>query len=128
MKRESPKPKFEALARPSADGFGSLIDEVRSLVKTARQAAATTINTLQVLTNFEIGRGFSEDNLSNMRRFYLAWSGRVAEFPRSLLGNSAQQPSKKWSNPFSLSWSHYVLLLGIKDLAERNFYEIEASR
>ena len=29
--------------------------------------------------------------------------------------------------PFSLSWSHYVFLLGIKNLEERSFYEIEAS-
>jgi predicted nuclease of restriction endonuclease-like (RecB) superfamily len=29
--------------------------------------------------------------------------------------------------PFSLSWSHYVLLMGIRNEAERGFYEIEAT-
>ncbi len=29
--------------------------------------------------------------------------------------------------PFSLSWTHYVFLLGIKDADERSFYEIEAA-
>jgi hypothetical protein len=28
---------------------------------------------------------------------------------------------------FTLSWSHYVFLTGIKEDAERNFYEIEAT-
>ena len=29
--------------------------------------------------------------------------------------------------PFTLSWSHYVFLLGVKDPNERSFYEIEAT-
>lgn len=28
---------------------------------------------------------------------------------------------------FALSWSHYVFLLGLKEAAQRSFYEIEAS-
>ena len=89
------------------DEFGLLIKEVRGLVQSARQAVASTVNTLQVLTNFEIGRriveheqggahraaygqellkklagdlsaklgrGFSERNLEQMRRFYLTWA------------------------------------------------------
>jgi predicted nuclease of restriction endonuclease-like (RecB) superfamily len=35
------------------------------------------------------------------------------------------KPSRK--SPFTLSWSHYVLLLTIKDPDERSFYEIEAT-
>jgi hypothetical protein len=35
------------------------------------------------------------------------------------------KPSRK--SPFTLSWSHYVELLSIKDPDERSFYEIEAS-
>ena len=100
-------PKLDA---PSAGAstvtrkLGALVEQVRSLVQSARRAAATSVNSLQVLTNFEIGRliveheqqgrhraaygketlkhlassltaefgrGFSEDNLSNMRKFYL---------------------------------------------------------
>ncbi|MFH0793220.1 MAG: PDDEXK nuclease domain-containing protein [bacterium] len=30
--------------------------------------------------------------------------------------------------PFTLSWTHYVFLLGIKNTNERNFYEIESTR
>lgn len=163
--------------------------EVRALIQSARHMAAASVNTLHVLTNFEIGRriveheqkgakraeygrallkelsvllteefgrGFSEDNLANMRRFYLAWNERVGGFPRRLLGNlpelarigqtvpgqspisrkpsgqlapveTVQKPSANSAIAFPLSWSHYVLLLGIKDLDERSFYEIEAA-
>ena len=30
--------------------------------------------------------------------------------------------------PFTLSWSHYVVLLSIKDEPERSFYEIESAQ
>ncbi len=90
----------------------------------------------------EFGRGFSEDNLSNMRKFFLIYKDQVSQFPRSLLGNSkssispaiprisASNPiSEKASRklPFTLSWSHYILLLTIKETAERKFYEIEST-
>lgn len=152
-----------------------LIAEVRDLIHSARHAAATAINTLQVLTNFEIGRriveheqrgekragygqellkslsvrltdefgkGFSEDNLARMRKFYIAWKDRGVEFPRNRRGNSGDMvetttrqlqsvtpplkaPAK---SPFKLGWSHYVLLLTIKNPEERDFYEIEAAQ
>ena len=38
-----------------------------------------------------------------------------------------QQPAAKSLNPFTLSWTHYVELLPIKDPGERSFYEIEAT-
>ncbi|MCX7048465.1 MAG: DUF1016 N-terminal domain-containing protein, partial [Candidatus Sumerlaeota bacterium] len=39
-----------------------------------------------------------------------------------------QTASGQSASPFSLSWSHYVFLLGIKNLSERSFYEIEAAQ
>jgi len=35
----------------------------------------------------------------------------------------SEKPSRKL--PFTLSWSHYILLLTIKETAQRKFYEIE---
>jgi len=32
------------------------------------------------------------------------------------------------SNPFTLSWSHYLMLMRIENPDERRFYEIEATR
>lgn len=57
----------------------------------------------------EFGKGFSVDNLENMRRFYLAF-----------------QKSETVSRKFELSWSHYIFLTRIENIYERNFYEIES--
>jgi len=94
----------------------------------------------------EFGRGFSEDNLSLMRRFYLVYKDRqeISEtLSRKLLGTikdpqtSLQlQKSETDSRIFSqskigiflkLSWSHYVFLMGIENPDEQSFYEIEAA-
>jgi len=44
------------------------------------------------------------------------------------LEQKGQTPSGKSAAPFTLSWSHYVLLLTIKNPEERSFYEIEATQ
>ena len=219
------KKKTAPTARPKATGLAPLIAEVRKLIQSARHAAASTVNTLQVLTNFEIGRriveheqkgekragygqellttlsvqltkefgkGFSARNLRSFRSFFQAYQGRLPKIwqkpsaklivgeksressgvlvgeaiqqqpavtsatpkigqtatdqftkclqsagetpiPQTPSGELApiqmfQQPSGKACNPFSLSWSHYVQLLTIKDPDERSFYEIEAAQ
>jgi len=164
-------------ALPAVGDLRPLIAEVRRLIHSARHAAARTVNTLQVLTNFEIGRriveheqkgekraeygaellkelsarlteefgkGFSPVNLSHMRRFFLTWNERIQIFQQptekltleeksqQAIGKSApveiqQQPTAKSGGPFTLSWTHYVLLLTIKNPSERSFYEIEAT-
>jgi predicted nuclease of restriction endonuclease-like (RecB) superfamily len=171
------KKKSDITTRASSPrAFSPLIAELRGLILSARRAVASTINTLQVLTNFEIGRriveheqkgakragygellmrtlatqlteefgrGFSKRNLDYMRRFYLDYTDRL---PRIVQQPIAQlEPAKKRQQPagelmpallsdtgarvapFTLSWTHYVLLLGIKDSDERSFYEIEAT-
>lgn len=57
------------------------------------------------LTNL-YGRGFSRSNLQSMRKFYLQYG-------------KCQTLSGK------LSWSHYLLLLGVSDESARAFYEHE---
>jgi len=92
----------------------------------------------------EFGKGFSASNLAYMRTFYLLFQGRAAIF-QSVIGKSAgarklqspsvqsvipQTASGKSSlppHPFTLSWTHYLFLLGIKNPDERSFYEIEAA-
>jgi predicted nuclease of restriction endonuclease-like (RecB) superfamily len=172
------KPKAVAKKSKGSD-LTALVTEVRSLIASARNAAASTVNTLQVLTNFEIGRriveheqkgekraeygaellkalserlteefgrGFSKANLEYMRRFFLEWRHRVppiAQKPSGQLaaGDILQASAEKLACsqitetasrqfaaiPITLSWSHYVLLLTIKDPDERSFYEIEAT-
>jgi predicted nuclease of restriction endonuclease-like (RecB) superfamily len=62
----------------------------------------------------DFGRGFSTDNLENMRRFYVAYS------KSETLSRKSEMPD------FQLSWSHYLKLMRMDDEAERRFYELEA--
>jgi predicted nuclease of restriction endonuclease-like (RecB) superfamily len=80
-----------------------------------------------------------------MRKFFLVWRDRVPETSQQPIGKSlrgekgqqalgarsqlkiSQQPIAKSGSPFTLSWTHYIILLTIKDPDERSFYEIEAT-
>ncbi len=72
----------------------------------------------------QFGRGFGVVNLSQMRRFYLAWP------PQQIF----QTPSEKslalseLGAKFPLPWSAYVRLLSIKNSNARAFYETETMR
>lgn len=82
------------------------------------------------------GKGFSEQNLRNMRQFFLAYQDRansIRQKPSIELQTSdiqlfkkQQQPSSN-SFPFQLSWSHYLVLMRIENPSERSFYEIESA-
>jgi len=104
---------------------------------------AEVLKALSARLTEEFGRGFSEDNLALMRRFYLAFAGRfqisetvsrkleasaICQKPSDKLASAEilQKPSAKSITPFNLSWSHYVELLAVKDPNERSFYEIES--
>ncbi|MDO9541633.1 MAG: DUF1016 N-terminal domain-containing protein [Kiritimatiellia bacterium] len=94
----------------------------------------------------EFGKGFSRSNLEYMRKFYLMYANRADKISQISSAKSAvtlksqmpsgkseslpksQMLSGKSSKPvFSLSWSQYVFLIGIKDDDARSFYEIEAA-
>ena len=83
----------------------------------------------------EFGRGFSSSSLAYMRSFFLLYQDR-AKILQSVIGKSGVQKNLQsaigksalaQSRPFTLSWTHYIFLLGIKNPDERSFYEIEAS-
>jgi len=52
----------------STDSLLPLVQEIRDLVHSARRAAAQNVNTLQVMTNFEIGRRIVEYEQKGKRR------------------------------------------------------------
>lgn len=86
----------------------------------------------------EFGKGFSQRNLEQMRQFYLTYSKAQTlsaesrkDFPAENLNQNRSlqltySKGQMLSDEFKLSWSHYLLLMRIDNVAERKFYEIEA--
>jgi len=92
----------------------------------------------------EFGKGYCTTNLEYMRRFFLLYQSRCG-IPQSLTGKSLGTRKSQSStgeyrvladatcvsaelHSFTLSWTHYVFLLGIDSPDERSFYEIEATQ
>ncbi|MDD2744906.1 MAG: PDDEXK nuclease domain-containing protein [Candidatus Gracilibacteria bacterium] len=68
----------------------------------------------------EFGKGFSVDNLENMRKFYFIYG--KSQIPADQSQDSSK--SETLSRKFELSWSHYLILIRLEE-KERNFYEKE---
>lgn len=135
---------------------GSHIDilagKIEKLIQDARQHVVAAVNTAMVYTYYEIGRyivedeqggenraiygqellkgllnrlthrlgkGWSVENLTLMRKFFITYSNPIEE-------KTENENSKHCLRNFQLSWSHYLKLMRITNLEERNFYEIEA--
>ncbi len=103
----------------------------------------------------KFGKGFSAQNLANMRQFFLTYSvgqpifqtlSRKSSLPltkpqntqilsdksesensETLLRNSEKGQVASDQLHFTLSWSHYLKLMRIENPDERHFYEIEAA-
>lgn len=86
-----------------------IVEEEQGGEKRAEYGKALLKNLSEQLSK-EFGKGYSVDNLENMRRFYLSFS-----------------KSETVSRKFKLSWSHYIFLTRIENINEREFYENEAS-
>lgn len=87
----------------------------------------------------QFGRGFSPDNLENMRRFFVAYPlEAISETLSRKSGDglpieNSETVSRKFdlselAQVFTLPWSAYVRLLSVKDDHARQFYEAEALR
>ena len=85
----------------------------------------------------EFGRGFSETQVRNYRRFYLAFSNLLiqqtapAEFKSRLASIQQTMPAESVSDgivlPIQLSWSHYERLIRVADPEARMWYMQEAA-
>jgi len=80
----------------------------------------------------EFGKGFSFTNLKQMRQFYNVYSigqtvsDQSQRKEKQVIEKNEALSCKTLPIPhFKLSWSHYLRLMRIEDLAERQFYEIE---
>lgn len=89
-----------------------------------------------------LGDGWSAETLKRCRRFFIIYSVKeigttmMTESSDNNLVNSVDQIQKSATisrksdatYPFSLSWSHYLVLMRMESDAERNFYEIECQK
>jgi len=88
--------------------------------------------------NKRFGRGFSPDNLEDMRRFYQTYKTEISEtVSRKLKLQKSDTLSRnslasftigQYPDRFVLSWSHYRLLLRLNESFKREFYETECIR
>ena len=140
------------LENKTITGMDVLCSNSIELIHYARNLAVRNINFVEIMTNYvlgkwiveeqqngsdrakyggrvleylsialteEFGRGFSIDSLIKARKFFLTYRNRISESLISFF---------KDDKPFSLSWTHYLVLMRIKDEKERSFYETEAAR
>jgi len=135
----------------------SLFNKVANLIEQARVRVATAMNVAEVYTKYQIGRyiveeeqsgnvraeygkqvleglserltaqygdGWSYSNLRQIRQFFQVYSNltdSVCQIGATLSPQFGTMPE------FTLSWSHYQVLMRIKNADERRFYEIEAT-
>jgi predicted nuclease of restriction endonuclease-like (RecB) superfamily len=142
----------------SVDAYTTALNDLVRLLESARRTAARSVNCLMTAMYWEIGRriveleqqgasraaygaqvmerlsvdltarfgrGFKKSSLFQMRQFYLT-------YPNILQPLSSQidplEIFQTLSGKFTLSWSHYIKLLAVKDPQARAFYEAEALR
>ncbi len=76
------------------------------------------------------GEGWSYPNLRKIRQFYLTYSNSINSVYQIKDKNDKQCLSNSETNTttptFTLSWSHYLILMRIENVDARNFYEIES--
>lgn len=82
------------------------------------------LNDLSEYLTINFGRGYSVDNLSLMRKFYITYS--KDSISETVFRKFENLPSTETGRRFYLSWSHYLKLMRIENIEERHFYEIEA--
>ena len=71
---------------------------------------SATLKELSKKLSERFGKGFSVDNLQNMRQLYLTYSNY-----------------ETLSRKFILSWSHYLILMRLSNSDQRSFYELESA-
>ncbi len=107
--------------------IGRIIVEEEQKGKRRAEYGKKILKGLSERLSEEFGRGFSVDNLENMRRFYLTYS-ITEKTSRNFTIEKSETVSRNSDNiDFQLSWSHFLFLVRIDNPEERKFYEIEAT-
>lgn len=127
-----------------------IAERIERLIVDARTHVARAVNITEVITKYEIGRiivdvvqegeeraTYGKQLLRGVSsiltdKYGSGWSVDILEKCRIFyqLYSKSATLSRKFdaTYPFTLSWSHYVVLMRIESDAERNFYEIECQK
>lgn len=118
---------------------GNLINDIKTIIEESKKLIFRNVNTIMLQTYWSIGRRIVEEEQKGNER---------AEYGSALLRGLSKELTKEYGKGFSksnlfsmrrfylefqkfqtlsgkLSWSHYLLLLGVSDLNARSFYEHE---
>ncbi|HED36834.1 MAG TPA: DUF1016 domain-containing protein [Ignavibacteria bacterium] len=111
--------------------IGRTIVEEEQKGKVRAEYGKQIIKELSQRLTLEFGKGFSIRNLEQMRKFYLVYGKQsVKENDKKIKKAQTLSAELKKQNDelpeFNLSWSHYLFLMGLDNIKERKFYEIEA--
>ena len=118
------------------EGYDDLLRDIRSILDKAQSIAYQAVDNIRVQTYWQIGERIVRAELDHKER--ADYGKQVIEklaidlkFSRSLIFEIVQFYR---SYPIvhalrgQLSWTHYGLLISIKDTEEREFYEIQTIR
>ena len=107
--------------------IGKIIVEEEQKGNERAEYGKEIIKKLSIILTNEFGRGFSKSNIEQMRKFYLTYS-KTQTVSGELRKNEKKVGLLTINNKkeLNLGWSHYLFLMRLEDLEERNFYEIEA--
>lgn len=119
-------------------GVGKYIVEDEQQGETRAAYGKTVLKRLSVRLTEKYGKGWSYSNLRQIRQFYMVYSDLTDSVcqihnrnDRQCLSNSQAiklhqlEKGNTVAPKFTLSWSHYLILMRIANQNERNFYEIE---
>ena len=122
--------------------IGQYIIEDEQQGKYRAQYGKQVLKELSSRLTDRFGDGWSYPTMKNIRQFYLVYSNRLnSVYPietkkaKQCLANSEfvygvdNFDNQRLSNPqFTLSWSHYLILMRIENPDARSFYEIECAQ
>jgi predicted nuclease of restriction endonuclease-like (RecB) superfamily len=133
--------------------IGRMIVEEEQGGKARAEYGRGLLKELSQRLNGRFGKGFSETNLRNARKFFQTYLPSIQQVSLAdslnadrrqdqlpSLGTAQDGKSQKqqlsaaeldaalkyWRSVFKLSWTHYVVLMRIENDDERRFYELEA--
>jgi len=96
--------------------IGRMIVEDEQQGKQRAEYGKQVLKELSKRLTAEFGKGFSVQNLENMRKFYVLYS----------VDSKSQSPIRiSEKGNIALTWTHFLVLIRIDNKDERSFYEIE---